>query len=36
MNQEAGTPKRHAKELATEEPQDDLDRLMDSLDELDL
>ncbi|NOZ41478.1 MAG: ferredoxin family protein, partial [Planctomycetes bacterium] len=31
-----GTPKRHAEQPAVDEPQDDLDRLMDSLDELDL
>jgi len=36
VNEEAGTPKRHAEKPAAGQPQDDLDRLMDSLDELDL
>ncbi len=31
-----GTPKRHAEKPTNGQPQDDLDRLMDSLDELDL
>ncbi|MEM8947146.1 MAG: ferredoxin family protein [Planctomycetota bacterium] len=33
---EVGIPKRHADSAVAEKPQDDLDRLMDSLDELDL
>ena len=33
---EVGIPKRHSDEPDTAKPQDDLDRLMDSLDELDL
>ncbi len=36
VSTEAGTPKRHAETPAPGQPQDDLDRLMDSLDELDL
>lgn len=36
VGMEVGIPKRRTADSATNEPQDDLDRLMDSLDELDL
>lgn len=36
VGMEVGIPKRHVAEPTTDQPQDDLDRLMDSLDELDL
>lgn len=36
VGMEVGIPRRHADEEASDQPQDDLDRLMDSLDELDL
>lgn len=36
VSAEVVIPKRHASEPATDQPQDDLDRLMDSLDDLDL
>ncbi len=36
VGMDVGIPKRHAETPADDQPQDDLDRLMDSLDELDL
>ncbi len=36
VGMEVGTPKRHTGEPTTDQPPDDLDQLMDSLDELDL
>ena len=36
VGMEVGAPKRHTEKSASNQPQDELDRLMDSLDELDL